>query len=167
MARKKVERKVTEDPRYHNTWKLLKKYRDVVWSLELSVQQVRTQFQIEYDTSIEDFPESIYLAGAEAKQMALADWKKARGSGHQNNVKFVLVICCDFLKKVKDVRLDYAAVQYFATECGRLCAELCLILFQDVFPRIGHTVMCSVRPPNRRSFCLHLTLPVQLLVTVM
>ena len=51
MARKKVERKVTEDPRYHNTWKLLRKYRDVVWSLELSVQQVRTQFQIEYDTS--------------------------------------------------------------------------------------------------------------------
>jgi len=65
MARKKVERKVTEDPRYHNTWKLLKKYRDVVWSLELSVQQVRTQFQIEYDTSIEDFLESIYLAGAD------------------------------------------------------------------------------------------------------
>ena len=65
MARKKVERKVTEDPRYHNTWKLLRKYRDVVWSLELSVQQVRTQFQIEYDTSIEDFLESIYLAGAD------------------------------------------------------------------------------------------------------
>lgn len=65
MARKKVERKVTEDPRYHNIWKLLKKYRDVVWSLELSVQQVRTQFQIEYDTSIEDFLESIYLAGAD------------------------------------------------------------------------------------------------------
>ena len=65
MARKKVERKVTEDSRYHNTWKLLRKYRDVVWSLELSVQQVRTQFQIEYDTSIEDFLESIYLAGAD------------------------------------------------------------------------------------------------------
>ena len=42
MARKKVERKVTEDPRYHNTWKLLKKYRDVVWSLEPSIQQFRS-----------------------------------------------------------------------------------------------------------------------------
>ena len=31
MARKKVERKVTEDPRYHNTWKLLKKYRVLAW----------------------------------------------------------------------------------------------------------------------------------------
>ena len=38
MARKKVERKVTEDPRYHNTWKLLKKYRDVVWSLDIEHQ---------------------------------------------------------------------------------------------------------------------------------
>ena len=65
MARKKTKPDMTEDPRYHNTWKLLKKYRDVVWSLELSVQQVRTQFQIEYDTSIEDFLDSIYLAGAE------------------------------------------------------------------------------------------------------
>ena len=41
------------------------KYRDVVWSLELSVQQVRSKFQIEYGSSIEDFLESIYLAGAD------------------------------------------------------------------------------------------------------
>ena len=30
MAKKKIERDVTEDPRYHDTWRLLKKYRDVV-----------------------------------------------------------------------------------------------------------------------------------------
>lgn len=56
---------VTENPVYHDTWKLLKKYRDVVWSLELSVQQVRNSFQIEYGNSIEDFLDSIYLAGAD------------------------------------------------------------------------------------------------------
>ena len=39
--------------------------RDRVWSLELSVQQVRSKFQIEYGSSIEDFLESIYLAGAD------------------------------------------------------------------------------------------------------
>jgi len=54
-----------ENPLYHDTWKLLKKYRDVVWSLELSVQRVRNKFQIEYGSSIEDFLESIYLAGAD------------------------------------------------------------------------------------------------------
>ena len=39
MAARK-SKDVTENPLYHDTWQLLKKYRDVVWSLELSVQQV-------------------------------------------------------------------------------------------------------------------------------
>lgn len=65
MSKKKVEFDVTEDPRYHDTWRLLKKYRDVVWSMELSVQQVKNMFQIEFGSSIEDFLESVYLAGAD------------------------------------------------------------------------------------------------------
>lgn len=65
MAKRKIEVDVTEDPRYHDTWKLLKKYRDVSWSLELSIQQVRNKFQLEYGSSIEDFLDSIYLAGAD------------------------------------------------------------------------------------------------------
>ena len=32
--KKFVEKDVAENPLYHDTWKLLKKYRDVVWSLE-------------------------------------------------------------------------------------------------------------------------------------
>ena len=48
--RKFVEPDVADNPLYHDTWKLLKKYRDVVWSLELSVQHVRTKFEIEYGT---------------------------------------------------------------------------------------------------------------------
>ncbi len=56
---------VTEHPMYHNTWKLLKKYRDVVWSLELSVQHVRKSFEIEYGSTIENFLDSMYLAGAD------------------------------------------------------------------------------------------------------
>ena len=35
---------VTENPLYHDTWKLLQKYRDVVWSMELSTQQLKTAF---------------------------------------------------------------------------------------------------------------------------
>lgn len=65
MASKRKEKKVTEDPHYHDTWKLLKKYRDVTWSLELSVQQLKTQFSIEYGTDIAEFLESVYLAGAD------------------------------------------------------------------------------------------------------
>ena len=60
-----VEIGATDNHVYHDTWTLLKKYRDVVWSLELSVQQVRNSFQIEYGSSIEDFLDSMYLAGAD------------------------------------------------------------------------------------------------------
>lgn len=65
MAKKKVERDVRDDPRYHDTRKLLRKYRDVTWSLELSVQRLRSQFHVEYGTNIEDFLDTIYLAGAD------------------------------------------------------------------------------------------------------
>ena len=63
--KKFVEKDVAENPLYHDTWKLLKKYRDVVWSLEISVQHVRAKFEIEYGTSIEEFLDSVYLAGAD------------------------------------------------------------------------------------------------------
>lgn len=52
-----------ENPVYHDTELLLRKYRDVVWSLELSVQQVRRQFKLEYGSSIEEFLDTIYMAG--------------------------------------------------------------------------------------------------------
>lgn len=63
MAGKRT--KEAEDTRYHNTWRLLKKYRDVVWSMELSVQQVKKEFEIEFGSTINDFLESVYLAEAD------------------------------------------------------------------------------------------------------
>lgn len=63
--RKKEGLLTADEPLYHDTWKLLTKYRDVVWSLELSVQQVRNKFEIEYGNTIEDFLDSVYLAGAD------------------------------------------------------------------------------------------------------
>lgn len=64
MART-AKKDVTKNPLYHDTWKLLNKYRDVVWSLELSVKQVQNQFHIEYGQSIEEFLDSVYIAGAD------------------------------------------------------------------------------------------------------
>ena len=62
---KKQPEQMPEDQRFHDTYLLLKKYRDVVWGLELSVQQVKRRFQMEVGSSIEDFLESIYLAGVD------------------------------------------------------------------------------------------------------
>lgn len=83
MAAKKTQRDMTEDPRYHDTWRLLKKYRDVVWSLELSVQQLKNQFEIEYGSSIEEFLESIYLAGADLGGTQLEDHARCVERSHK------------------------------------------------------------------------------------
>lgn len=64
MAKRK-QNDVTENPLYHDTWKLLQKYRDVVWSMELSVRQVRTSFESEFGQTIEEFLDSVYAAGAD------------------------------------------------------------------------------------------------------
>lgn len=83
MARKKADVGVTEDPRYHDTWKLLKKYCDVVWSMELSVQQVKAKFQVEFGSSIEDFLDSVYLAGADLGGTALEHQAKCIERSHK------------------------------------------------------------------------------------
>lgn len=54
-----------ENPYYHDTFKLLRQYRDVVWGLELAKNKIRIQFQIEYGESIEEFLDSVYIAGAD------------------------------------------------------------------------------------------------------
>ena len=75
------------DPRYspmfHNTWKLLRRYRDVVWSLETTVQQVRNTFRIEYGSSIEEFLDSIYLAGADLAGTDIEHHAKSIERSHQ------------------------------------------------------------------------------------
>ncbi len=74
---------VSDNPLYHDTWTLLRKYRDVVWSLELSVQKVRRQFQIEYGSSIEDFLESIYVAGVDFADSGIAEQAKSIERSHK------------------------------------------------------------------------------------
>ena len=73
MTKKTSPKRVTEDPRYHDTWRLLKKYRDVVWSMELSVQQLKKEFECEYNSSIDDFLESVYMAGADLSGTQIED----------------------------------------------------------------------------------------------
>ena len=76
MAKNK-EIRPTETYEYHNTYLLLSKYRDVVWSLELSVQKVKNKFQIEMGSSIEDFLESAYLAGVDFADSGIEEHTKS------------------------------------------------------------------------------------------
>lgn len=50
---------------YHNTELLLKRYRDVVWSIETSVIQAKVSFELEMDCKLEEFLDMTYAAGAD------------------------------------------------------------------------------------------------------
>ena len=74
MANKKKQPKKEVNPQkkqsreeylYHNTLKLLQKYRDVVWSVESAVIQTRLNFELEFECTIEDFLDLSYAAGAD------------------------------------------------------------------------------------------------------
>ena len=52
MENKKLSR---EEYLYHNTEKLLKKYRDIVWSIEVETLQAEKDFEEEMEYSIRDF----------------------------------------------------------------------------------------------------------------
>ena len=83
MNKNQEEMNIANNPLYHDTWKLLKKYRDVVWSLELSVQQVRSRFEIEYGSSIEDFLESVYVAGIDLSDRSIEHHAKCIERSHR------------------------------------------------------------------------------------
>lgn len=52
---------------YHNTELLLKQYRDVVWSLEVSVNRINRNFYQEYGKDIDGFLDLTYEAGLDLK----------------------------------------------------------------------------------------------------
>ena len=78
-----VNQENLDDMLYHDTFTLLKKYRDVVWSLELSVQKVRRQFEMEMGSSIDDFLESIYLAGVDFKENGIEEHAQSIERSHK------------------------------------------------------------------------------------
>lgn len=80
---KKQTEQLPENPKFHDTWLLLRKYRDVVWGLELSVQQVKRRFQMEFGSSIEDFLESIYIAGVDFSDNGIQEQARSIEKSYQ------------------------------------------------------------------------------------
>ena len=60
-----ASKKVKQDSRYHDTLLLLKKYRDVVWSMSVSVEHAKSDFRECFGENIDEFLESVYIAGAD------------------------------------------------------------------------------------------------------
>lgn len=104
-------RSSAKDPRYHDTWRLLKKFRDVVWSMELSVHQLQNQFEIEYESSIDEFLESVYIAGADLSGTDIE--QRARSIDRSNKMISLVRESAEILRKHhKDGELYYWILYY-------------------------------------------------------
>lgn len=61
---------------YHNTFLLLSKYRDVVWSLEVSTNKAKGKFLKEMGCNIEEYLDSVHMAGFEFSESGVQEHTK-------------------------------------------------------------------------------------------
>ena len=161
MSYKKLQKSVEQDPRYHDTWRLLKKYRDVVWSMELSVQQLKKEFECEYGSSLDDFLESVYMAGADLsgtqienharciersrKMLALVNSAvELLRTKHKNGEAYYWILYYTFIEQlqpyIRDIgRTTYyrkreQAVEALSSILWGYSSKDCLDLLSEVFP---------------------------------
>ena len=66
----------SENREYHNTFLLLSKYRDVVWSLEVSTKKMESRFIKEMGCNIEEYLDSVHLAGFEFSESGVQERTK-------------------------------------------------------------------------------------------
>jgi hypothetical protein len=66
-----------QDPRYHNTRKLLGHYRDASYSLKVVVRQLEYQFKTQYGNSIDEFLDSAYMAGMDLGNCEIQEHTKS------------------------------------------------------------------------------------------
>ena len=100
------------NPLFHDTWKLLKNYRDAVWNLELAVQQVKSSFEVEFGSTIEDFLDSIYLAGADVGGSKLENY--AKSIERSNKMLRLLDSAVDILRSKHKYGEQYYWILYYS-----------------------------------------------------
>ncbi len=79
MSKKRLKNtpSVEENPLFHDTWKLLKNYRDAVWNLSWLSSRYATPLKSNMATALRNFFDSIYLAGADIGGTRLENYAKS------------------------------------------------------------------------------------------
>ena len=86
-----------EDPRFHDTYQFLKRYRDATYSLKVVIHQLESQFKLEYGSSIDEFLDSIYAAGIELGDGNIEE--RAKSIERSNKMLKLLVSSVDLLRR--------------------------------------------------------------------
>ena len=147
MARKKI----TQDERYHDTMLLLKKYRDVVWSLSMSVEHAKSDFRECFGESIEDFLDSVYVAGADLSGTDIEERAKCIERSNKM-LNLVDEAVATMRQKHKNGELYYQVLyfNYFSTQEYRSQENILDALEHAGFP------MCRKTMIEHRNFAVNI-----------
>lgn len=100
-----------EDPRFHDTYKFLRRYRDATYSLKVVVHQMETQFQMRYGTSVDEFLDSIYAAGADLSGDDIEE--RAKSIERSNRMLKMLDSSIDLLRNNHKYGEQYYWILYY------------------------------------------------------
>ena len=106
-----------EEYLYHNTEMLLKKYRDVVWSIEVSAMQAEISFELEMDCKLDEFLEMSYAAGADLSGTQIQEQMRTM----ERNKKMLKMIekALDILRRKQNGGEDYYWILYYTYICEK------------------------------------------------
>lgn len=106
-----------EDPRFHDTYQFLKRYRDATYSLKVVVHQLESQFQTEYGSSIDEFLDSIYAAGADIEGSNIEE--RTKSIERSNRMLKLLDSSVDLLRSNHKYGEQYYWILYYSFLCSQ------------------------------------------------
>ena len=101
-----------EDPRFHDTYKFLRRYRDATYSLKVVVRQMEMQFRMKYGTSVDEFLDSIYSAGVDLSGDDIEE--RAKSIERSNRMLKMLDSSVDLLRTNHKYGEQYYWILYYS-----------------------------------------------------
>ena len=101
-----------EDPRFHDTYKFLRRYRDATYSLKVVVRQMEMQFLMKYGTSVDEFLDSIYSAGVDLSGDDIEE--RAKSIERSNRMLKMLDSSVDLLRTNHKYGEQYYWILYYS-----------------------------------------------------
>ncbi len=113
---------------YHDTWMLLQKYRDVRWSVALSVQQLKSDFKTEYGQNIDDFLDSLDAVGVDLSGTELEE--HARSIQRSNRMLAILEGSLELLRRKPNDGEECYWVLYYTYICPQASSKAQEVVFK-------------------------------------
>ena len=100
-----------EEYLYHNTEILLKKYREVVWSIETSAIQARTSLELEMDCNLEEFLEMSSAVGIDLEGTQIRE--QIRTVERNKKMLKIIEVAVNLLKENPQMGEEYYWVLFY------------------------------------------------------